>query len=264
MSTSFPSDSVLLRFSGLTDVGLKRAHNEDSLFLPNRERLAIVADGMGGHASGEVASKLAVESVAEYMAATCEESSVTWPYKLAQGDRYHINRLTVAIKLANMRIHEEAQRRTDRQGMGTTIVAALFLDDKVIIGHVGDSRVYRFRNRQLTQLTEDHSLLNDYMRMKKMSTEEVDNFPHKNVIVRALGMRDTVQVDVVADTFRPWDIYISCSDGLTGMIDDDELARILQETVDLDEACARLISVANQHGGVDNITCILSRVEPAT
>lgn len=262
MSSTFPTDNILLRFSGQTHVGLKRAHNEDSLYLPERERLAIVADGMGGHASGEVASKLAVDSVAEYMTATAEESAVTWPYKLEQSDRYHTNRLVVAIKLANLRIHEESQRRTDRQGMGTTIVASLFLQDKVLVGHVGDSRVYRFRDRQLTQLTEDHSLLNDYMRMKRMSAEEVENFPHKNVIVRALGMRETVQVDVIADTYRPWDIYVSCSDGLSGMIEDGELGRILHETVDLDEACDRLIRTANEHGGIDNITCVLARVEP--
>jgi PPM family protein phosphatase len=254
--------AMRVRFSGETNIGLKRAHNEDSLFLPEGDKLAIVADGMGGHASGEVASKMAVETVAEHFRNTAEDAELTWPYKLDGPDRYDGNRLTTGIKLANLRIYDKAQKEEQCHGMGTTIVAALFLDDKVLIGHVGDSRVYRFRDGQLTQLTEDHSLLNDYIRMKRLAADDVGKFPHKNVIVRALGMKESVQVDTLADPLRLGDTYLLCSDGLSGMVDDAGLAYILSDEADLDTACERMIHAANRNGGQDNITCVLARTEP--
>ena len=152
---------------------------------------------MGGHASGEVASKMAVDTVAEHFRNTAEDAELTWPYKLDGPDKYDANRLINGIKLANLRIYEKAQQDENCHGMGTTIVATLFLDDKVLIGHVGDRRVYRLRDGQLMQLTEDHSLLNDYIQMKRLAADDVGNFPHKNVIVRALGMKESVQVDLV-------------------------------------------------------------------
>jgi PPM family protein phosphatase len=261
VSSSFPLRSLRIRFSGETNIGLKRAHNEDSFFLPDNERVAIVADGMGGHASGEVASKMAVDTVAEHFRNTVDDAELTWPYKLDGADKYDANRLQVGIKLANLRIYDKAQRDENCHGMGTTIVAAVFLDDKAVVGHVGDSRVYRMRDGQLTQLTEDHSLLNDYIRMKRLSSEEVGKFPHKNVIVRALGMKESVQVDLLADPFRLGDVYLLCSDGLSGMVDDPGLAYILADEQDLDTACERMIHTANRNGGQDNITCVLARVE---
>ena len=250
-----------IRFAGETNIGLKRAHNEDSFFLPEGDRLVIVADGMGGHASGEVASKMAVDTVAEHFRNTAEDAELTWPFKLDGADKYDANRLSTGIKLANLRIFDKAQRDEGCHGMGTTIVASLFLDDKVLIGHVGDSRVYRLRDGQLTQLTEDHSLLNDYIRMKRLSSEDVGKFPHKNVIVRALGMKESVQVDLLSDPTRLGDVYLLCSDGLTGMVDDAGLSYIISEEPDLDTACERLIHAANRNGGQDNITCCLARLE---
>jgi len=261
VSTSFPLRNLRVRFSGETNIGLKRAHNEDSFLLPDDERLALVADGMGGHASGEVASKMAVETVAEHFKATQDDGEITWPYKLDHSDRYDANRLINAIKLANLKIYDRAQREESCHGMGTTLVSAMFLDDKVLIGHVGDSRVYRMRDGQLSQLTEDHSLLNDYIKMKKLSSDEAGKFPHKNVIVRALGMKESVQVDVLADPFRLGDVYLLCSDGLSGMIDDAGMQHILSEESDLDKACELMIQAANRNGGVDNITCVLARLE---
>jgi protein phosphatase len=251
-----------VRFAGETNIGLKRQHNEDSFFLPDADRLAIVADGMGGHASGEVASKMAVEMVAEHFKGTSEEAELTWPYKLDHSDRYEANRLINGIKLANLEIYERAQREEGCHGMGTTIVASFFLDDKVLVGHVGDSRVYRYRDGQLVQLTEDHSLLNDYIKMKRLSSDDAGKFPHKNVIVRALGMKESVQVDLISDPHRLGDVYLMCSDGLSGMVDDAGLAFILSEENDLDAACERMIQAANRNGGVDNITCLLARLEP--
>jgi protein phosphatase len=251
-----------VRFAGETNIGLKRQHNEDSFFLPDAEKLAIVADGMGGHASGEVASKMAVDMVAEHFKASADDAELTWPYKLDHSDRYEANRLINGIKLANLEIYERAQREESCHGMGTTIVASLFLDDKVLIGHVGDSRVYRFRDGVLAQLTEDHSLLNDYIKMKRLSSDDAGKFPHKNVIVRALGMKESVQVDLLAESHRVGDTFLMCSDGLSGMVDDAGLAYVLSEENDLDAACERMITAANRNGGVDNITCVLARVEP--
>jgi len=263
MPAVFPLDGARLRFSGDTDVGRKRNHNEDNLYLPVEERLAIVADGMGGHASGEVASQLAVDTVVEYFKATQENAPLTWPFKVDRGSNQEVNRLVVGIKLANQKIVEAAQKHSDQRGMGTTIVAAFFMDDNVIIGHVGDSRVYRLRDGELAQLTEDHSLVNDYIRMKRMTDEEAAAFPHKNVIVRALGMKETVQVDVHEEKPRVGDCYLLCSDGLSGMVSDPQMKDILLGEPDLDKAVQKLIDAANANGGIDNITVVLGRVESA-
>ncbi len=261
MSTSFPLDGMRVRFAGDTNVGMKRAHNEDSFYLPESERLAIVADGMGGHASGEVASRMAVETISGFFKATQDEQQMTWPFKMDRGHRYDVNRMVTAIKLANLKIHEQAQKDPRCHGMGTTVVSTLFLDDAIVVGHVGDSRLYRRRDGSFEQITEDHSLLNDYIKMKHLSPEEIAAFPHKNVIVRALGMKDTVQVDVHVDSPRLGDIYLLCSDGLSGMITDPQIADLMSEERDLDVLCERLISMANKNGGLDNITVVAIRVE---
>ena len=146
--------------------------------------------------------------------------------------------------------------------MGTTCVGLYFLDDTVIIGHVGDSRCYRLRDRELEQLTEDHSLINDYIKMKRVTPEEAENWPHKNVIVRALGMKESVQVDIITERPRVGDCYVMCSDGLSGMIRDDQIAHIVDNERDLDTAVERLIDGANEEGGIDNISVVLARVEP--
>jgi len=262
MSTSFPLDGMRVRFSGETNVGSTRDHNEDAFHLPTRERLAIVADGMGGHASGEVASRLAVDTIVGHFQTTENEQELTWPYKVDRGQRFQINRLVSAIKLANLKIHEEADRKSDCRGMGTTVVTTLFVDGALVIGHVGDSRLYRLRAGKIEQMTQDHSLLNDYVKMKRLSPGEIASFPHKNVIVRALGMKPSIEVDVIVDQPRLGDLYLLCTDGLSGMVPDDELAEIAASEPDLDKLCERLIAAANAHGGLDNITVVCARLEP--
>lgn len=260
VSSSFPLDDKRVRFSGATNIGRKREHNEDSIALPTTMRLAIVADGMGGHASGDVASRLAVDTVTDYFTATADVQTLTWPYKVESEERAEVNRMTQAVMLANLEIWERTQR--EGQGrMGTTIVAMYFLDDKVIVGHVGDSRCYRLRDGELVQLTEDHSLINDYIRMKRMTAEEAENWPHKNVVVRALGMKESVAVDIHTEKPQVGDCYVLCSDGLSGMVTDDQLAVVLSTERDLDRAVEKLIDMANDAGGVDNISVIAARVE---
>ena len=143
--------------------------------------------------------------------------------------------------------------------MGTTLVVMFAVEDGVYVAHVGDSRTYRVRDGHIEQLTEDHSLLNDYIKMKRLTPEEIANFPHKNVIVRALGMKDTVKVDTRFETPRANDVYLLCSDGLSGPVEDPELLSIITETADLKQAASKLIERANENGGPDNITVILSR-----
>ena len=246
--------------AGETNVGMKRNHNEDNFAVLDDYYLYIVADGMGGHASGEVASQMAIDTVCEFFKATHADPEATWPYKMDKSRGYEENRLITGVKLANLRIYESAQQDAKFRGMGTTLVAIRVIDDGVLVAHVGDSRVYRLREGKLEQLTEDHSLLNDYIKMKKLTEEEIANFPHKNVIVRALGMKDSVKVDIVLDPPKPGDTYILCSDGLSGPISDDEIREIASSTSDLKEACSRMIDRANNNGGPDNITVILAKV----
>ena len=248
-----------IEVAGETNVGRKRNHNEDNFAIMADFGLFLVADGMGGHAAGEVASKLALDSMHEFFAATQSDPERTWPYKMDRTKGYEENRLITGIKLANLRIFETAQRESKKRGMGTTFVGIFSANDGVYVAHVGDSRVYRYRQNQLEMLTEDHSLLNDYIKMKRLTEEEIANFPHKNVIVRALGMKDTVKVDTRFELPVAGDTYLLCSDGLSGPVSDQEMAVILGQYPDIKMAASKLIERANENGGPDNITCVLVR-----
>ncbi len=247
-----------IRYAAKTDVGMKRTHNEDYFSLIEDEQLFIVADGMGGHASGEVASKMAAETIGEFYQRTREDEDSTWPYKMDRSLSYIENRLVCGIRLANLRIFETASRDIRYKGMGTTIVSSLVCGDKIYCGHVGDSRCYRVRDSEIAQLTRDHSLLEDYKEAKPDMTEEEErNFPHKNVITRALGMRETVQVDIRGYQIKSGDVYILCSDGLSGMVTDPQICDIVSRSKSLERAVAELVDQANRSGGTDNITTLL-------
>jgi protein phosphatase len=240
---------------------MKRSHNEDNLAILSEENLYMVADGMGGHASGEVASEMAVETVADFFRETAKDEDVTWPYKMEKGRKYEENRLAAGIKLANLRIYETAAQNAAQRGMGTTLVALAFNGNSAFLGHVGDSRIYRLRGDAMEQVTEDHSLLNDYIKMKDLTEQEIENFPHKNVIVRALGMKETVQVDVAHEEPEVGDLYLLCSDGLNGMVLDKDIRRVMIEhRDDLEKCCNALIQAANDGGGNDNITCVIVEI----
>lgn len=250
-----------IEYAGLTHVGMKRNHNEDSFLLVPEANLFIVADGMGGHSSGEIASKIAVEEIAEFFRMTDRDEEATWPFKMNRKMGYHENRMSVAVRLANTRIVESAVAEPKYKGMGTTVVAVAFKGNVAYIGHVGDSRVYRLRNDKLEQITEDHSLLNDYIKAKKLTPEEIEAFPHKNVIVRALGMKESVEVDVIKEEPRDGDIYVMCSDGLSGMVTDEQIHEIVSSSLDdLNVAAERLIEAANAGGGTDNVTVVVNRL----
>jgi len=247
-----------IRYAGSSHVGMKRVHNEDNFFLLAEENLYIVADGMGGHASGEVASQIAVETLANFFIDTARDKEITWPYRENREVAYDENRLVTGIMLANRRIYETAQSDGRYKGMGTTLVSLTCGPQGAYLAHVGDSRGYRIREGGIEQVTEDHSLLNDYLKVHKLSAEDIEHFPHKNVIVRALGMKDSVAVDVHKCAVRPGDVYLLCSDGLSGMISDAEILKVVQGAQgDLERACRELIAAANSNGGQDNITVVL-------
>jgi protein phosphatase len=248
--------------TGLTDVGLQRDHNEDSYAVLSEYDLFIVADGMGGHRAGDVASRLATESIADFFRSTSREDA-TWPFHFDTSLSEEENRLVAGIRVANRQIFERSIRSRDCAGMGTTVVGALYSKKKnrIFVGHVGDSRAYRVRGGVIEQLTRDHSLFNDYiMAMPELTEEQRAELP-KNVITRALGMQDNVVVDLVSDDPRVGDVYLLCSDGLSGMITDDQIRDIVSSTDDVVEMCRRLISKANENGGEDNITALVIRFD---
>jgi serine/threonine protein phosphatase PrpC len=248
---------VRIRYAAKTDVGMKRAHNEDYFALIEDEQLFIVADGMGGHASGEVASKLAAEVIGEFYRHS-KDQDATWPYRYDHNLSYVENRMVASIRLANARIHESASKNPHLRGMGTTIVAFIIKGDAAFVAHVGDSRCYRVRNGDVQLLTRDHSLLEDYKEARPdMTEEEARNFPHKNVITRALGMRDNVVVDISRVDLQSGDRFVLCSDGLSGMLSDEEIHQIAERHEDLEQAVAEMIERANEAGGTDNITAML-------
>ncbi|WP_437479111.1 Stp1/IreP family PP2C-type Ser/Thr phosphatase [Sorangium sp. So ce1014] len=246
----------------MTDVGLQRDHNEDSYAVLSEYDLFIVADGMGGHRAGDVASRLATESIADFFRSTSREDA-TWPFHFDTSLSEEENRLQAGIRVANRQIFERSIRSRDCAGMGTTIVGALFSKKKnrIYVGHVGDSRAYRVRKGSISQLTRDHSLFNDYiMAMPELTEEQRAELP-RNVITRALGMNDSVAVDLINDEPQPGDVYLLCSDGLSGMLSDDQILQIVSSTVEVPEMCRRLIAKANENGGEDNITALVIRID---
>ncbi|WP_438023482.1 Stp1/IreP family PP2C-type Ser/Thr phosphatase [Sorangium sp. So ce233] len=246
----------------MTDVGLQRDHNEDSYAVLSEYDLFIVADGMGGHRAGDVASRLATESIADFFRSTSREDA-TWPFHFDTSLSEEENRLQAGIRVANRQIFERSIRSRDCAGMGTTVVGALFSKKKnrIYVGHVGDSRAYRVRKGSISQLTRDHSLFNDYiMAMPELTEEQRAELP-RNVITRALGMNDSVAVDLISDEPQPGDVYLLCSDGLSGMLSDDQILQIVSSTDEVPEMCRRLIAKANENGGEDNITALVIRID---
>jgi PPM family protein phosphatase len=248
-----------LRVAGLTDVGCEREHNEDSFGLLPQYNLFIVADGMGGHRAGDVASQMAVRSVEEFFSAT-EKEDITWPFQFDPNLPFSVNRFITAVQVANNRIFKESASSDEHQGMGTTFVGLLSVDDHALchVAHVGDSRCYRVRQDHLDLLTSDHSLVNDYLRAAPdLTAEQLAELP-RNVITRALGMQDTVLVDIQSVVPEPGDVFVLCSDGLNGMIDDGTILDvILKHRGDLAAAAASLIQSACAAGGEDNCTVVL-------
>ncbi|HEY4976916.1 MAG TPA: Stp1/IreP family PP2C-type Ser/Thr phosphatase [Gaiellaceae bacterium] len=230
--------------SARTDTGRKRRRNEDALVC--EPPLFAIADGMGGAKAGEVASRLAAETLREQ-----ELGDLSAPEQTVE-----------LIREANRRVFAYSSENASARGMGTTMTVALVEENKVTIGHVGDSRAYLLRDEQLTQLTQDHSLVAELVRSGRLSAEEAESHPRRSVITRALGTDSEVEVDVFSLQGQDRDIYLLCSDGLTSMVSDDEIASLLSASRDdLDEATRKLVAAANQAGGEDNISVVLFSLE---
>ena len=251
-------------FAGATDVGLKRDHNEDSMIVLPEHQVAVVCDGMGGHEAGEVASGIGVETVKKFFEIVADPDA-TWPFRYDRSKDEGTNLLSVAAQWANQRIREAGDGNADaagKRGMGTTFVGCFLRERKAWFGWVGDSRGYLWRRGELHPTTSDHSLLNELIKTGRLTDEEIENFQHKNVITRALGMADQTEVDVSTWDLEPGDVCVVCCDGLTGMVTDERIAEILGKESDLQKACQQLVEEANSNGGVDNITVALVRLNP--
>jgi len=242
---------------GLTDVGRKRKHNEDAFALDVGEGLFIVADGMGGHAAGEVASKITVETIGEFIAATRQKEEATWPFKYNHELDFNSNRLAVAIEKANERVMAAVAAQPWLKGMGTTVVAGLLNEKILSLAHVGDSRAYLFRDGQLSRLTDDHSWVHEQVTAGILTEEEAKTHPLKNVVTRALGGGPSVSPDLQELVFSPGDRFLFCSDGLTTMVSDEEILNAAATIPQTQELCKNLVDLANEKGGVDNITVVV-------
>ncbi len=246
------NNGLKLAVYGISDVGLNREHNEDSISWDIELGLVMLADGMGGHNAGEVASDMAVTAIHDALL------DVLTPEMLDANVIKCEDAVREAVVYANEEIHEQAHARIECAGMGTTVVLALFHDNNITYANVGDSRIYRIRNGQLKQITQDHSLVQEMVDNGYLSEEEALMSTSRNLITRALGIAPDVEVDVNSDELEDEDIYILCSDGLSDMVADADILKIITEhRPNLEKAADGLVNLANQNGGNDNISVIL-------
>ncbi|WP_448205021.1 PP2C family protein-serine/threonine phosphatase [Azospirillum sp. sgz302134] len=263
--------------AGRTDVGRTRSRNEDSFHLSAETGMAVVCDGMGGHAGGDIASRMAAEAIADFIhefnpgepaklapaAPADDDCTLSESYSVEPAVQNAMSVVRSAVQIANKRIHTLNVERgfAEGRGMGTTVVGLWRVPGtgKVIAFHAGDSRLYRLRDGELRQLTRDHSLYQLWLDNGRRGTA-----PHKNIIVRALGTGEHVDPEITVHNLMPDDVYLLCSDGLNGMVPDAAIARILDREPrhQPEESCIRLIDTANQAGGHDNITVVVSRFAP--
>jgi protein phosphatase len=246
-----------------TDAGLRRSSNEDSHSSRPDIGLFIVADGMGGHVAGEVASRVAVESIGAFIQETAgADKNRTWPFPFEPEFSLEANRLKAAFRLANRRIAAAIADSQDLRGMATTASAILHGPTHSCVVHIGDSRVYRMREGQLTQLTHDHSWVEEQVRAGTLTPAAARQHPWRNVVTRALSGGDDPDIDVVEIDPLPGDRYLLCSDGLFGVVPDEQIEALVSDrSASLEEICGRLIDAANAAGGPDNITAMLLQVD---
>lgn len=249
-----------IRFWAATDVGRVRDHNEDNFLVDRKLNLFVVADGMGGHAAGEVASALAVNTVREVVARNQELISEYRDEKPTTTRRDVLGLLERAVQDACSTIYEVARDQPDKGGMGTTLSALVLIGRRGFIAHVGDSRIYLLRSGNVHQLTEDHSLINELIKRGKLSKEDAADSPYRNAVTRAVGVYPSVEVDTLDFDVLPGDQYLLASDGLTGYLKDLEIP-VLLTSDDVRNVPDRLIDMANERGGRDNITCVVVRLE---
>ncbi len=244
----------------LTDAGRSergpRPQNQDCLFRDPALGLFVVADGMGGHRAGEVASRLAVDTAVQFVQATAASSELTWPYPFDPKQSVGANRLIVAMRLANRRVHEAGREDPQMAGMGTTLVAALVDGDRIVIAHVGDSRAYRFRAHELEQITRDHTWVAAMLAAD--ANARTEDHPMRHVLTSGIGMRDDVTPAVTDRPLASGDQWLLCSDGVHGALDDSALKAALSRP-SAEAAAEEIVRAALAAGGTDNATAIVLR-----
>ena len=242
--------------AGATDVGCVRKHNEDCLLVDSALSLFVVADGLGGHAAGEVASQIVVDTVARFVGETLEKDR-TWPVEYDPSLSYDGNRLKVALLLSDQAITEDIRRNPERETMGSTVVAGLFHESRLTLAHVGDSRAYILGPEGIRQVTRDHSWVAEQVANGILTPSEARVHPFRNVITQALGNGGDLEIEIQELDLEKSERLLLCSDGLSGMIGDKEIWDIAGRTNDFQHAVESLINTAREHGGDDNITVIL-------
>lgn len=248
-----------------TDVGCRRSHNEDYYYTSDDLRLYVVADGMGGHAAGEIASQKAIASISEFISSVRRDEGFTWPFGIDPNLSEDENLLITAIRIANHEISALADENSEYHGMGTTIACMTLTEQQAVVAHVGDSRAYRWRDSQLTQLTDDHSWVNEQVARNLITEEEARHHRWRNVITRALGNKRTVEIDLCHSDIQAGDHFLLCSDGLSSMISNEEISAVLQQKdASTREKVHELIQRANDAGGLDNITVLIVRIGDAS
>lgn len=243
----------------LTDVGLHRDHNEDAVASDLSIGLLVLADGMGGYKAGEVASEIAVLTLTAEITEAMRSKSVP---RFLPGLLPEAQMLIDAVERANATIYQISQEQPQCAGMGTTLVVGVFTDNKLVVGHIGDSRMYRLRNLTLAQLTEDHSLLQEQLNAGLITPQQAKVSLHKNLVTRALGIDEVVELEVQEFAVEVDDIYLLCSDGLTDLVDDEIISQILIDAKgNIEHAATRLVRTANEFGGNDNISVVIAMVK---
>ena len=244
-----------LEFFSATDTGRARNNNEDSVAVDDTSALVVLADGMGGYNAGEVASSMATSFIKSELGRWLSEAS------LNASDTDVRRAMDICVDNANRAIFNAANSNPQYAGMGTTLVVGVFRDSRLLMGHVGDSRAYRLRGSRLTQITHDHSLLQEQIDSGLITLEQAAFSSNKNLVTRAVGVEDTVLLETHLHDVLPGDTYLLCSDGLSDMLDDESIAQVLIGTEALPEAASALIEAANDAGGKDNISVVLARVK---
>jgi serine/threonine protein phosphatase PrpC len=253
---------VLVQSAGVSDVGRQRSNNEDSFRILPLLNLFVLSDGMGGQAHGEIASALAVETVANHCLETKNNPAAPVFGKIQSTWTGKTQRLVSAVYLANKKIFDAAGKYPDQQGMGATLTAAWIAGDRLSIAHVGDSRAYLLRRGALQQLTSDHSLVAEQVRRGILTSTEAEKSDMQSVLLRALGTQRDVEIDAEEHILFPRDVLLLCSDGLTRMLTEPEIAGVLQAELDPTKAAEKLVALANENGGADNVTVLIVRFEP--
>ncbi|HVP30459.1 MAG TPA: Stp1/IreP family PP2C-type Ser/Thr phosphatase [Myxococcota bacterium] len=234
-----------LRAAAATDVGRRRRNNEDSFAVAPEHGLFLVADGMGGHTAGQVASDTAAKEVLAAIAAA------------GAGPTSPSERLRAAVTSANDAIFQMAKRKPELAGMGTTLVGLLTIGERAALAHVGDSRAYLVRRARVRQLTDDHSLVGELQRRGELTADAAQRHPHRHVLTRALGVRRGVEPDLAELSLTPGDVFVLCTDGLTTHVRDEEIAEIVEAEPDEQVAAKALVDLANERGGEDNVTVVI-------